>query len=250
MVMQEGDEHRAATEGTDEFEPDADATGARTPGESPKPKLEIIHDADAARAEDSADLDDDEKEYRAQRRDLPGVKGSSAVGIVSINVGKIPGKNMFFRTHTTFSPVINLVDTEVGMEKQYFTATPEMERALAGIAITMSPYTLYLTVTEEGAVKIIPVRCPDEDGCQNEYGRTKELGLIHARTEWVRLYTDLKNKNYKWFTAPKGRFAEPVWPELEHSKIFRLAFRDKGHRIDSPHHPLFMKWAGRANDKK
>ena len=52
-----------------------------------KPKLELV-------TED--ELDEEEKEFRALRRDLPGVKGSSAVGVVAISVAKIPGKNEFF----------------------------------------------------------------------------------------------------------------------------------------------------------
>ena len=66
--------------------------------------------------------------------------------------------------------------------------------------------------------------------------------------EWVRLYTDLGNKVYKVFPAPKDRFSDPVWPEIKQAKIFRLAFRDKGRLIDSPEHALFQKWA--ARDKK
>ena len=45
-----------------------------------KPKLEVV----------AEELDEDEKEFRALRRDLPGVKGASAVGIVNINVSKSP----------------------------------------------------------------------------------------------------------------------------------------------------------------
>src|SRR6516162_6782526 len=44
-------------------------------------------------------LDAEEAEFRAIRRDLPGVKGASAAGIVAISVGKTPTKNEFFRTH-------------------------------------------------------------------------------------------------------------------------------------------------------
>ena len=76
-----------------------------------KPKLEIASEEE---------LDEDEAEFRKLRRDLPGVKGASAVGIVSIGVSKTPGKNEFFRTHAEFRPVVPLVDIEVGMEKQYF----------------------------------------------------------------------------------------------------------------------------------
>ena len=47
-------------------------------------------------------LDEEEQEFRSIRRDLPGVKGASAAGIVAISVGKVPSKNEFFRTHKTF----------------------------------------------------------------------------------------------------------------------------------------------------
>lgn len=93
-------------------------------------------------------------------------------------------------------------------------------------------------------MKIIPVNCTTE----NEYTRTKELGLIDGIDQWVRLYTDQENKVYKVFPAPKGRFADPIWPELKPAKIFRLAFRDKGRLVDSPDHPLFKKRAARDRD--
>jgi len=204
-----------------------------------KPDLKIVPDEE---------LDEEEKEFRALRRDLPGVKGASAVGIVSIGVSKLPGRNEFFRTHADFRPVVPIVDLEVGMERQFFAVTDEMVEALAGIGITVSLHTLYLTVTAGGAVRIIPVRCPNQDGDQNEYNRTRELGLLRATKEWVRLYPDQQNRIYKVFPPPAGRFADPIWPELKPAKIFRLAFRDKGRLIDSTEHPLFQKWAARDSD--
>ena len=114
-----------------------------------KPKLELVPEEE---------LDEEEKEFRALRRDLPGVKGASAVGIVAISVGKIPGKNEFFRTHPTFCPIIPLVDLEVGMEKQFFAVTDSMREALASIGISTSDHRLYLTVTASGLVRIVPVR--------------------------------------------------------------------------------------------
>src|SRR6516162_3000703 len=139
-------------------------------GTSDKPKLEIVPD----------DFDEDEAEFRALRRDLPGVKGAGAVGIVSIGVAKLPGKNEFFRTHPEFRPVVPIVDLEVGMEKQFFAVTDEMVEALASIGITVSNHTLYLTVTSRGGVKIVPVRCADADGDQNEYNRTKRSWLAYG----------------------------------------------------------------------
>jgi hypothetical protein len=198
----------------------------------PNPKLEVVQ---------SEDLDADEAEFRKLRRDLPGTKGASAVGIVAISVGKTPGKNEFFRTHPEFRPVVSLVDIEVGMERQFFAVTDEMVAALAGIGITVSEHTLYLTVTPNGSVRIIPINIASD----NEYNRTKEIGLIAGIDRWVRLYTDQANKVYKVFDAPVERFADPIWPELKPARIFRLAFRDKGRMVDSPEHPLFKKWAAR-----
>jgi hypothetical protein len=208
---------------------------------STPPKLIVVSDQQ---------LDEDELEFRALRRDLPGVKGASAAGIISIGVSKIPGKNEFFRTFPDFRPIIPIVDVEVGMEQQFFAVTDDMVHALAGIGITVSLHTLYLTVTSRGAVRLIPVRCPDQDGDQNEYARTKELGLIQGMQEWVRLFTDQENRIYKVFSAPPGRFPDPVWPELKPAKIFRLAFRDKGRLIDNPEHTLFQRWAARDKDTK
>ena len=93
------------------------------------PKLEIASELDSednvAAAPDPASitasatveiLDEEEQEFRALRRDLPGVKGASSAGIVAISVGKTPTKNEFFRTHREFRPIVPIVDLEVGME--------------------------------------------------------------------------------------------------------------------------------------
>ena len=131
------------------------------------------------------------------------------------------------------------------MEKQFFVVTPDMVEPLSAIGITVTDHVLYLTVTARGALRIVPVRQANADGVQNEYARTKEIALIQAMDEWVRLYTDQENRCYNVFPAPAGRYGEPQWPDLKPAKVFRLAFRDKGRLIDSPEHPLFRKWAAR-----
>ena len=195
-------------------------------------------------------LDEEEKEFRALRRDLPGVKGASAAGIVAISVGKTPQKHEFFRTHRDpdFRPIMPVVDVEVGMEKQFFVVTPDMVEPLSGIGITVTDHVLYLTMTTRGAIRIVPVRQANADGEKDEYTRPREIGLIQAMDEWVRLYSDQENRCYKVYPAPDGRFGDPQWLDLKPAKVFRLAFRDKGRLIDSPEHPLFRKWAARDSD--
>jgi hypothetical protein len=200
---------------------------------------------------DEGQLDADEMEFNKLRRDLPGVKGAAAAGIVAISVGKTPAKNEFFRTHSGagYRPIVPLVDVEIGMEKSYFAVAPDMVEPLGAIGISVADAVLYWTVTSRGSLRIVPVRCANADGDMNEYNRTKETGLLQAIDEWVRLFTDTENGCYKVFPAPAGRFGEPQFPDLKPAKVFRLAFRDKNRLIDSTQHPLFMKWAARDSDK-
>src|SRR5262249_30174341 len=114
--------------------PTPDATAMNGPGLSEASDKFFAELKDLRQASDSPSLvspsgeqlDEDEVEFRKLRRDLPGVKGSSAVGIVTVSVGKTPGKNEFFRTHADFRPVVPLVDVEVGMERQYFAVDDNM----------------------------------------------------------------------------------------------------------------------------
>ena len=122
---------------------------------------------------------------------------------------------------------------------------PDMVAALNGIGISVSDHALYLTITSRGAIRVVPVRQANNDGEQNEYDRTKEIGLVQAMNGWIRLYADLENRAYQVFPAPAERFTAPQWPELKPAKIFKLAFRDKGRLVDSTEHPLFKKWAAR-----
>ena len=198
-----------------------------------------------------AELDEEEQEFRSIRRDLPGVKGASAAGIVTIGVGKTPTpKNEFFRTHKEFRPIVPMVDCEIGMERKFFAVTADMVEPLNSIGITVTDHTLYLTITPRGALKIIPVRGPNSDGEQNEYNRTREIGLIQGMDEWVRLYSDQENRCYKVFPATPKRYGEPQWPDLKPAKVFRLGFRDKGLLLDSTQHPLFLRWSARDTDGK
>jgi hypothetical protein len=186
------------------------------------------------------------KRSSARYRDIPGVKGAADVGTLTISVGRQPApKNTFYQTHPTFRPVVPMVITEVGMDKHFIAVMPHMIEPLASMGITVADHTLYLTVTPEGALRIIPVRGPNAEGEQNEWDRTKEMALIEAIDGWYRMYTDRANNAYKNYPAPAGRYGDPKWPDIKPAKIMRMAFRDKGRLIGSTDHILVQKWAGR-----
>jgi hypothetical protein len=202
-----------------------------------KPKLEVVS---------SEQLDEEEAEFRALRRDLPGVKGAGEVGLITVRVGKQPTpKHEFYRTHRDFRPIVPLVDITVGMDKHFIAVAPNMIEPLSGIGITATNHVLYLIITPRGGLQIIPICGPNAEGEMNEWARTKEAALIDGIDKWHRMYTDRESGAYKSFPAPDGRFGDPNWPSIKPAKIFRLAFRDKGRLIDSTDHILVQKWAGR-----
>ena len=130
------------------------------------------------------ELDEDEAEFRAMRRDMDGVKGTSAAGIVSINVGKAPPKNEFFRTHPSFAPSVPIINIEKGMEKHFFAVSPNMVEPLAAIGISVAYHTLYLTITSGGTLTVVPVRDAVEGAeATNDYDGTKAIAMRKGRTE-------------------------------------------------------------------
>jgi hypothetical protein len=202
-----------------------------------KPKLGIVP---------TEQLDEEEAEYRALRRDVPGVRGSAEAGLLAISVGRQPTpKNEFYRTHRDFHPVVALVGVEAGFDRHFIAVMPNMIEPLAGIGITTVDHVLYLIISPRGALRIIPVCGPNNEGEQSEWAITKERALIDGIDRWVRMYTDREGNCYKSFPAPADRFGEPNWPDIKPAKINRLAFRDRGRLIDSPDHILVQKWAGR-----
>ena len=81
-----------------------------------------------------------------------------------------------------------------------------MEVPLHGIGISFTKHMLYLTISPRGAIHVIPVIC----GTDNDYNRTKEIGLLDGVKRWVRLYTDQENKHYRVFPAPDGPVRRPA----------------------------------------
>ena len=207
--------------------------------ETTKPELKVIHPT-------PEELDEEEKEFRTLRRDLPGVTGAAEIGMLTVSVGPQPTpKHEFYRTRADFRPVVPLVSVEAGMDRHYIAVAPGMIEALASIGIAVTNHTLYLTVTPRGSLKIIPISCPNAEGEMNEWARTKEMALIDGIDNWVRMYVDKENGAFKSFPAPAGRFGEPKFPEIKPAKLIRMAFRDKGRLIDSTENVLVQKWAGR-----
>ena len=216
-----------------------------------EPKIKLLETAKADdlatndQAATTEQLDAEEAEFRTIRRDLPGVKGASAVGIVTISVGKTPTKNEFFRTHPEFRPIVPIVNLEVGMEKQFFAVTADMVSNLSGIGITVTDHTLYLT-------SHIARRRPRRAGAPGQRRRRAERIRSHQgnradaelSTSGFACSPTRKTTAMRSFPRRPDVSANRNGRSLKPAKIFKLAFRDKGRLIDSIEHPLFQEVGG------
>jgi hypothetical protein len=202
-----------------------------------KPKLEVVP---------SEAIDEEEREFMRLRRDVPGVKGASDIGLLTVSIGRQPSpRNEFYRTNVDFRPVVDLVTVEAGMDKHFIAVDPCMVETLHNLGISTAEYTIYLIISPRGSLRAIPVRRAGEDGTQNEWDRTKEIALLDGVEAWHRMYVDRESGGYKSFPAPRDRFGEPCWPVIKHAKLFRMLFRDRGHLILDTNHMYVQRWAGR-----
>ena len=84
-------------------------------------------------------LDEEEKEFRALRCDLPGVTGAAAVGVLTVGVGRKPiPKNEFIRTQQEFRPIVHLVNVQAGIDRHYIAVANSMIEPLKGLGIRSS----------------------------------------------------------------------------------------------------------------
>jgi hypothetical protein len=206
-----------------------------------KPKLEVVP---------SEVLDKEEEEFRRLQRGVPGVKGASDIGLLTVSIGRQPLRHEFYRTSVDFRPVVDLVTVEVGMDKHFIAVDPCMIETLHNLGISTAEHTIYLIISPRGALRAIPVRRAGEDGTQNEWDRTKEIALLDGVGAWHRMFVDKGGESggYKSFPAPKDRFGDPCWPVIKPAKLFRMLFRDRGHLILDGNHMYVQRWAGRDKD--
>ena len=123
---------------------------------------------------------------------------------------------------------------EVAKEQHHFVVAADMVERSIAIGITVER-SRALPHGDDAAAPIAscPVRQANADGEQNEYHRTKEIGLVAGIDEWVRLFTDQREPLLQGLSRAGRALRRAQWPDLKPAKIFRLAFRDKGRLIDS-----------------
>ena len=147
-------------------------------------------------------------------------------------------------------PWFRLSMSRSGWNNSIFAVTDEMVAALASIGITVSDHALYLTVTSRGAVKIVPVRQADADGEQNEYARTKEIGLMQRNSPSGCGSTPTTRTGSTRSSGAERSLRRPQWPEPESREGSFGSRSRQGPPDRQPATQLFQKWAARDTDPK
>ena len=83
----------------------------------------------------------------------------------------------------------------------------------------------------------------DPNGREIQWHTTHRMAAERAKTEWVRMTSDLGLGAYQIHIAEVANI-EPVWPEYSLSKLLEVAFA--GRLVDSTDHPVIRQLLGRV----
>ena len=201
--------------------------------DSIRPKLEAVPTTEE-------ELDEEEQEFRALRRDLPGVKGASAAGIVAISVGKAPGKNEFFRTHPEFRADRPHGQCRDGDGEALFRGGARAWWSRWPASASRFPI-MPSTSPSPRAVRCGLFRYvkPTMTASKTNTSAPKKSPCCRRATSGCGCTPTWRTGATKCFPAPADRFAEPQWPILKHAKIFRLGLPRQGSTDRQPRaHPV------------
>jgi len=109
---------------------------------------------------------------------------------------------------------------------------PSIERDIKDV-------TLYLGMTEEGALFFLPVPKDTDGKGRNSWVKSKEYFLFAARQRWIRPVSDRAASCYD-IGEPVFAIPDVPWPEdLSVSRLLAKAFHN--HILDNEDHPVVKK---------
>jgi hypothetical protein len=158
----------------------------------------------------------------------------------TIAVTKRPKKGRFFRIHpdTAFSIPVNLVVMD---RDETFMVAPCMRESLSADD-TFCRAMLYVGIYRPDNKPFVWwVRLGDPGSRENDWWISAHAAANDARTQWVRLVTELDAGCYSHEIAQADW--RPEFPQLEFKEILKLAFGKA--LIDRPDHPAVLALQGR-----
>lgn len=160
--------------------------------------------------------------------------------IATVAVRKPPAEE-YVRVHPGKDMTIALAlhESRDNFASSYYIVMPKLLGTLMDLRGAFFAQ-LYVTVTRSGAVTLWPVKLPT-GGAGNPWYESAIMGSHMAKTDWIRIFADAGQKQYRIMKA-LGEFEAPKFPEKPLNELLEIAF--KGRIIDSVDHPICRKLRG------
>lgn len=152
-----------------------------------------------------------------------------------------PNKQSFVRVHPDPDMSIRLALLELKEEREFYAVTPSVAVQIPGEVRSVE---MRLAITQQGTIFLWPVPLPSNDRKENSWNVTARIGAETARTQWVRMTSNMNAQCYDVHVAQSAT-PDPVWPEKSLQDLLQLAFGN-GRLIDSLEHPVIQRLLGRG----
>ena len=150
-----------------------------------------------------------------------------------------PNRQLFIRVHPDPAYRLDVALLELKEEREVYLVEPQLWPDLPG---EVAPYTLFTTITRQGALFLWQVRVPDSTGRYNSWSMSALDAARQAMQNWVRVVPNLPIGGYDVYVAT-GNMPEPEWPKLSLQDLLKIAFGgDKF--IRSLDHPVIRQLRG------
>ncbi|WP_338822494.1 hypothetical protein [Bradyrhizobium septentrionale] len=159
-----------------------------------------------------------------------------------VSVRKPPAEE-FIRVNPDRAMTITVAlhDCRDNFTSEYYIVAPRMLSEMMDLRAAFYAQ-LCVTVTRSGLVMLWPVKLPT-GGASNPWYDSALRGAEMAKTDWIRIYADPGQKQYRIRKA-LGAFDPPAFPDKPLNELLELAFR--GRIIDTSDHPICKKLRGEA----
>ncbi len=149
-----------------------------------------------------------------------------------------PHKQDFIRVHPDPAFRLETMVLELKEERETYLVSANLWPELVG---ELTPKVLFTTINRQQVLFLWPIRLPNEEGRIDEWNDSALQAADIAQKEWIKIVANMSLGAYDIYRA-SGNLAEPLWPDIEFSKILETAF--KGRYITDLEHPALRRLRG------
>lgn len=206
-------------------------TTAPDPEGSPTSELQFTQNQSSFNSED-IDLDE-------LRMDQDFSNDLSVTKVLTTIPIQKPARDTFFMVRSGPEWCVTVGTLELKAERETYIVHPKAADYVRDLIVVV---ILYLAITRDGNIFLIPVKMPKSDGKSDAWTDSRREAVEHAKRKWVRISANMSAGCYNVFTAA-GNIPDPEWPEdLTFDDILKIAFRDR--IIKDKEHPVVQKMLG------